>query len=102
MKSSNGASFHTLNNGEIFGEIEVLKKEFRMCSAQAHNRCLLFALNRVVFSKMIEDYPQVCREVDKKKIFSKKFLNIYKKRSQQIVRTKKQCLKLHRKKQINL
>ena len=63
LKSSNGASFHTVNNGDVFGEIEVLKKVYRMCSAQAHNRCLLFALNRVVFSKMIEDYPQVRSEV---------------------------------------
>lgn len=71
LKSSNGISFHTINNGDIFGEIEVLQKEFRICSAQAHNRCLLFALNRKDFSKMIDDYPQVCDEV----IFSSKKIN---------------------------
>ena len=62
LKSSNGSSFHTLNNGDVFGEIEVLRKEYRICSAQAHNRCLLFALNRSVFTKMIEDYPKVSEE----------------------------------------
>lgn len=56
-------TFHTVNNGDMFGEIEVLNKEYRICSAQAHNRCLLFALNREVFAKMIEEYPQVGREV---------------------------------------
>lgn len=63
MKAANGVTFHTVNNGDIFGEIEVLNREFRMCSSQANNRCLIFSLNKEVFSKMIENYPQVGKEV---------------------------------------
>ena len=48
-----------LKNGDIFGEMALLESKPRTASAVAHEDCMVLAVNRANFSKMIETQPQI-------------------------------------------
>lgn len=64
LYAKNGISFATYNEGECFGDSDVIFKEPRDGKAMAFKDCLFFSLHRDNLEKLLDTYPDMREHVN--------------------------------------